>query len=180
PYAAGSAATALIGGKVYMAGGIVGSTTVGTAAVYNPATDTWASIASMPAGRNHTAASTDGQKFYIFGGRIGGNVPSVGFNDVQIYDPASNTWQWSGQAGSTIPPLPQKRGGMGKAAYYGNEFYVIGGETTNDGTGQVTGNVYNLVHVYNRVSQTGLHVAAMPTVRRGIFPVVGSGHLLVA
>jgi len=130
PYAAGSVATALIGGKVYMAGGIVGSTTVATAAIYDPASNTWAPMPSMPAGRNHTAASTDGQKFYIFGGRIGGNVPSVGFNDVQIYDPVSNTWQWSGQAGSTIPPLPQPRGGMGKAAFYGHEFYVIGGETT--------------------------------------------------
>ena len=57
PYAAGSVATALIGGKVYMAGGIVGTTTVGTAAVYNPATDTWASIASMPAGMGRSSTS---------------------------------------------------------------------------------------------------------------------------
>jgi N-acetylneuraminic acid mutarotase len=180
PYAAGSVATALIGGKVYMAGGIVGSTTVGTAAVYDPASDTWASIASMPAGRNHAAASTDGQKLYIFGGRIGGNVPSVGFNDVQIYDPASNTWQWSGQTGSTIPPLPQPRGGMGKAAFYGNEFYVMGGETTNAGTGQVAGNVYKRVDVYNPVSQTWRLETPMPTARHGIFPVVGDGKILVA
>jgi N-acetylneuraminic acid mutarotase len=180
PYAAGSVATALIGGKVYMAGGIVGSTTVGTAAVYDPATDTWASIASMPAGRNHAAASTDGQKLYIFGGRIGGNVPSVGFNDVQIYNPVSNTWQWSGQTGSTIPPLPQPRGGMGKAAFYGNEFYVMGGETTNAGTGQVAGNVYKRVDVYNPVSQTWRLETPMPTARHGIFPVVGDGKILVA
>ncbi len=180
PYAAGSVATALIGGKVYMAGGIVGSTTVNTAAVYNPATDTWSPIASMPAGRNHTAASTDGKKFYIFGGRTGGNVVSVGFNDVQIYDPAANTWQWSGQAGSGIPPLPQKRGGMGKAAFYGNEFYVMGGETTSSGTGQVAGNVYNRVDVYNPVSKTWRLETPMPTARHGIFPVVGSGKILVA
>lgn len=180
PYAAGSVATALIGGKVYMSGGIVGSTTVGTAAVYDPATDTWAPMASMPAGRNHTAASTDGQKLYIFGGRTGGNVPSVGFSDVQIYDPASNTWQWSGQTGSTIPPLPQPRGGMGKAAFYGNEFYVMGGETTNAGTGQVAGNVYKRVDVYNPVSQTWRLETPMPTARHGIFPVVGDGKILVA
>src|SRR6266403_1924715 len=36
PWAAGSMATALIGGKVYAAGGIVGTTTVNTAGVYNP------------------------------------------------------------------------------------------------------------------------------------------------
>ncbi len=180
PYAAGSVATALIGGKVYMAGGIVGSTTVNTAAVYNPAADTWSPIAPMPAGRNHAAAGTDGQKFYIFGGRTGGNVVSIGFSDVQIYDPASNTWQWSGQAGSTIPPLPQPRGGTGKAPFYGNEFYVMGGETTSSGTGQVSGNVYNRVDVYNPVSKSWRLVAPMPTARHGIFPVVGGGEILVA
>jgi len=180
PYAGGSIATALIGGKVYIAGGIVGSTTVSTAAVYDPATDTWATMASMPAGRNHAAAGTDGSKLYIFGGRTGGNVPSVGFSDVQIYDPATSTWQWSGQSGSTIPPLPQPRGGMGKAAFYNNEFYVMGGETTNAGTGQVAGNVYNRVDVYNPVSRTWRLDTPMPTARHGIFPVVANGSILVA
>lgn len=180
PYAGGSIATALIGGKVYVAGGIVGSTTVSTAAVYNPTNDTWASIPPMPAGRNHAAAATDGTKFYIFGGRTGGNVPSVGFSDVQIYDPAWNTWQWSGQGGSNIPPLPQPRGGMGKAAWYNSEFYVIGGETTNAGTGQVSGNVYNRVDVYNPATMTWRLDTPIPTARHGIFPVVANGEILVA
>ena len=180
PYAGGSMATALIGGKVYVAGGIVGSSTVSTAAVYDAATDTWSAIPSMPAGRNHTAAGTDGSKFYIFGGRTGGNVPSIGFGDVQIYDPATRTWQWSGQSGSTIPPLPQPRGGMGKAAFYNNEFYVMGGETTSSGTGQVSGNVYNRVDVYNPASKTWRLETPMPTARHGIFPVVANGKILVA
>ncbi len=180
PYAAGSVSTALIGGKVYMAGGIVGNTTVATAAVYNPITDTWESIAPMPAGRNHTAAGTEGQKFYIFGGRTGGNVVSTGYQSVQIYDPVLNTWRWSGQAGSDIPPLPQRRGGMGKAAFYKNEFYVMGGETTSSGTGQVAGNVYNRVDVYNPVAKTWRLETPMPTARHGIFPVVGNGQIFVA
>jgi len=50
---------------------------------------------------------SSGQKFYIFGGRTGGNVVLTGYQSVQIYDPVLNTWQWSGQAGSDIPPLPQ-------------------------------------------------------------------------
>ena len=180
PWAAGSVSTAYINGKVYAAGGIVGTVTVNTAAVYDPASNTWAPIASMPVGRNHAAAGTDGQKLYIFGGRTGKNATTIGFNDVQIYDPFSNTWQWSGQTGSTIPPLPQARGGMGKAAYYGNEFYVMGGETTKYGTGQVAGDVYNRVDVYNPFSQTWRLEAPMPTARHGIFPVVGAGKILVA
>ncbi len=180
PYAAGSVSTAVINGKVYMAGGIVGTSTVATAAVYDPATNSWSSIASMPAGRNHTAAGTDGQKFYIFGGRTGGNTVSNGFNDVQIYNPATNTWQWSGQSGSTIAPLPQARGGMGKAAFYGSEFYVMGGETTSTGTGQVAGNVYNRVDVYNPTTNSWRLEVLMPTACHGICPVVADGRVFVA
>src|SRR5260370_22623653 len=69
---------------------------------------------------------------------------------------------------------------MGKAAFYGNEFYVMGGETTNAGTGQVAGNVYKRVDVYNPVSQTWRLETPMPTARHGIFPVVGDGKILVA
>ena len=179
PWAGGSVATAYINGKVYAAGGIVGSATVNNAAVYDPANDTWTTLPSMPAGRNHTAAGTDGKKFYIFGGRTGGNVPSVGFNDVQIYDPVSNTWQWSGDVGSTLAPLPQPRGGMGKAVLYGNEFYVMGGETTNAGTGQVAGNVYNRVDVYNPTTNTWRLETLMPTARHGISPFVADGKIFV-
>jgi N-acetylneuraminic acid mutarotase/glucose/arabinose dehydrogenase len=179
PYAAGSVSTAVIGGKVYMAGGIVGTTTVSTGAVYDPASNSWSSIASMPVGRNHTAAGTDSQKFYIFGGRDGGNSTTIGFNDVQIYTPSTDTWEWSGQSGSTILPLPQARGVMGKAPFYGNEFYVMGGETTSSGTGQVSGNVYNRVDVYNPTSNTWRLEAVMPTARHGISPFVSDGKILV-
>jgi N-acetylneuraminic acid mutarotase len=178
PWAAGSIATSYINGKVYAAGGIVGSTTVSTAAVYDPSSDTWASIPSMPAGRNHTAAGTDGNKMYVFGGRTGGNRVSLGFADTQVYNPATNTWQWSGQ--SNLAPLPQRRGGMGKAAFYGNEFYVIGGETTDNGTGDVAGNVYNRVDVYNPATNTWRRETNMPTARHGISPFAADNKIWVA
>jgi N-acetylneuraminic acid mutarotase len=184
PFATGSAATALINGLVYMAGGIAGSVTVNSAAVYNPATNAWAPIPNMPVARNHTAAGTDGQRFFIFGGRGPGsgdaNVVADGFDDVQIYNPATNTWQCSCLAGSTLPPLPQKRGGMGKAAFYRGEFYVIGGETTPTGTGQVAGNVYNRVDVFNPSSLTWRRDAALPTARHGIFPLAYDDRIFVA
>lgn len=174
PFATGSAATSLINGKVYLAGGIVGGATVNLASVYNPKTNVWSSIASMPLGRNHTAAATDGQKMYVFGGRGPGsgdsNTVAIGFDDVQIYDPATNSWQCS-CTNATIPPLPQKRGGMGKAVYHHGAFYVIGGETTSSGTGQVSGNVYNRVDVYNPVAKTWRTESVIPTGRHGIFPI---------
>ncbi|NJM08182.1 hypothetical protein HC891_21380, partial [Candidatus Gracilibacteria bacterium] len=119
PYAGGSVASALIGGKVYVAGGIVGSTTVNSAAVYDPLADSWAMLPPMPVGVNHAAAATDGQKFYIFGGRDGGNTVSNGFDYVQIYDPAANSWQSSSQSGSTLEPLPQARRRHGQSRLRG-------------------------------------------------------------
>ncbi len=184
PFLAGSSSTARINGLVYMAGGISGTSTVNSAAVYNPTTNTWSSIVPMPLARNHAAAGTDGQRLFIFGGRGpgsgDGNFVADGFNDVQIYDPVTNTWQCSCTSGSTIPPLPQKRGGMGRAAFFNGGFYVIGGETTATGTGQVAGNVYNRVDVYNPVSQTWRLEATLPTARHGIYPLAYDGKILVA
>jgi N-acetylneuraminic acid mutarotase len=68
---------------------------------------------------------------------------------------------------------------MGKAAFYRGEFYVIGGETTPSGTGQVAGNVYNRVDVYNPVTKTWRLETAIPTARHGIFPVEYDGRIIV-
>jgi len=179
PYAGGSVATAVVGGQIYAAGGIVGSATVNQAARYDPVMNAWTAIASMPMGVNHAASATDGRRFYIFGGRGGANVPSNGFNYVQIYDPATGVWISSSDPGSTIAPLPQARGGMGKAVYFNGEFYVIGGETQN-GAGATANLVYNRVDVYNPVTNAWRLGAPMPTARHGIFPVQVAGRIYVA
>ncbi|MDP9175904.1 MAG: carbohydrate-binding protein [Planctomycetota bacterium] len=178
PFATGSCSTALINGLVYCAGGIVNHATTSQAAVYNPATNTWASIAPMPQAVNHAASSTDGKKLYVFGGRAGDNTPSNGFNYVQIYDPTTNTWTSSANSGSTIAPLPQARGGMGKSVYYNGEFYIFGGETAT-GLGATPNNVYNLVNIYNPLTNTWRAGAPMPTPRHGIFPLLYDGRIFV-
>lgn len=180
PFASGSAATAVIGGKIYYAGGIVGSATVNSVAAYDLATNTWsAPLNPMPQGVNHAAAATDGNKLYVFGGRTGGNTVSNGFNYVQIYDPLSNTWTSSTDSGSTLAPLPQARGGMGKAVFYNNEFYIIGGETL-DGAGATSNHVYNRVDIYNPVTNTWRVGLAMPTARHGIFPLLHLNRVYIA
>jgi N-acetylneuraminic acid mutarotase len=171
PWAAGSVSTAVINGKIYAAGGIVGTTTVANHAVYDPAFGTWTPRAPMPVGRNHTAAGTDGTRFFVFGGRDGGNFVTNGFNDVQIYAPATNKWQWSGDGVSGLLPLPQSRGGMGKAVYDQGEFFVFGGETQS-GPGAVAGNVYDRVDVYKPGANTWRLDKKMPHPRHGIFPVL--------
>jgi N-acetylneuraminic acid mutarotase len=184
PWNGGSVSTALIGGKIYAAGGIVGNTTVDNCAVYDIAQNSWTNLTPMPSqqGRNHAAAGTDGSRFFIFGGRgIGsgpGNTVANGYPDVQIYDPATDTWTTSLDPGSTLTPMPIGRGGTGKAVFYKGELHVFGGETLN-GPGAKPGNVYDRVDVYDPIANTWRLEAPMPTPRHGVFPVLSQGKILL-
>ena len=122
----------------------------------------------MPRGVNHAGHGTDGTKFYIFGGRTGGNSVSTGFDTVQIYDTQTGTWRSSDTDGS-LPRLPQARGGMG-AVYINGEFWVIGGETPGS-TGNANG-VYNRIDIFNPVTQTWRLGNPMPDGLHGISPIV--------
>jgi N-acetylneuraminic acid mutarotase len=181
PWSAGSVNSALIDDIVYVFGGIVGSSTVDTGYSYDPALDTWSvsALAPMPQGRNHAAPTTDGEKLYVFGGRTGGNWVANGFDEVQISDPVLDTWESSADVGSSLAPLPQARGGTGKAVWYQGEFYVFGGETQN-GAGATPMGVYDRVDVYDPVANTWRLEAPMPTARHGIFPVLYESRIFVA
>ena len=183
PFAAGSAATAAIGGRIYVAGGIVGTSTTSSAAVLDLTSMKWMPVAQMPLPRNHAAAATDGARLWVFGGRGPGsgddNVVANGFGDVQCYDPRTNSWTVSdGKQGSPLP-LPQARGGMGKAVYLYGEFWIIGGETLN-GTGAGALHVYSRVDIYNPGSNSWRRGPDLPTARHGIFPLVDAGQIIVA
>lgn len=183
PFAAGSNSSALIGGKVFVAGGIIGSHTTDRVARYDPDADAWTELAPMPVGRNHAASGTDGQRLYVFGGRGPGsgdaNVLANGFNTVQVYDPATNTWASSETPGATLAPLPQARGGMGKAAFLFDGFYVMGGETL-DGPGAASDGVYDRVDVYNPATNTWRAGEPMPVAMHGTFPVVVGQSIFIA
>ncbi len=51
--------------------------------------------------------------------------------------------------------------------------------TTDSGTGQVSGNVYNRVDVYNPTSNTWRLETVLPTAGHGISPFVSDGKVLV-
>lgn len=183
PFAAGSSSSAVIGGRVYLAGGIIGTTTTNRTVRYDPATNSWAELAPMPQGRNHAASATDGSRLFIAGGRGpgsgDGNTVANGFNTVQVYDPASNAWRSSATTGSGLAPLPQARGGMGKAVFSGGEMYVMGGETQN-GAGATSRNVYSRVDIYNPATNAWRLGTPMLTARHGIFPVLTGNRIAVA
>ncbi len=185
PWAAGAASTALIDDKIYVAGGIVASTTVDNCGAYDPRADSWTMLASTPSekGRNHAAGATDGERFFIFGGRGVGsgvcNCVANGFDSVHIYDPDTDTWDSTELPGSTLARLPQGRGGMGRAVHLDGEFFVFGGET-KDGPGANQDGVYNRVDVYDPVSNTWRPELSMPTARHGIYPVARGLDIYIA
>jgi N-acetylneuraminic acid mutarotase/glucose/arabinose dehydrogenase len=184
PWSALSTSTALIDGLVYAAGGIAGGTTVDNCSVYDPVLDTWTAVQAMPSqqGRNHAAAGTDGEKFYIFGGRGFGsgddNFVANGFDTVQIYDPVADSWETSLDGGSTLAPLPIGRGGMGKAVWWQDEFYIFGGETAT-GPGANPSGTYDRVDVYDPATNTWRQEAQMVTARHGIFPLLYQSRIFV-
>ncbi|WP_159085105.1 Kelch repeat-containing protein [Planctomonas deserti] len=183
PFAAGSSSSALIGGRVYVAGGIVGSTTTTRVARFDPVANTWTEIAPMPQGRNHAASATDGTRMYVAGGRGpgsgDGNSVANGFDTLQVYDPATNTWRSSATSGSGLAPLPQARGGMGKAVFSKGEMFVLGGETAT-GAGATSQRVYDRVDIYNPQTGTWRLGTPMLTARHGIFPVLVGNRITVA
>ena len=184
PWVGGSVNTALISGRIYVCGGVEDDLfTTDNCAVYDPDADSWNMLAPMIDGRNHAAAGTDGRRLYVFGGRGPGsgdtNMVANGFADVQVYDPATNTWDSSNLPGSQLRPLPIGRGGTGKAVYHDKEFYVFGGETLT-GPGAVSGNVYNRVDIFCPGRNKWRRGADIPTARHGIYPIEvrGSVYLL--
>lgn len=183
PFPAGSSASAVIDGKVYLAGGIVGKTTTAVAAVLDVASGQWSMIAPMPRPRNHAASGTDGKRLYVFGGRGPGsgdsNVVANGYNDVQVYDPASNSWTVSDGTPGAPMPLPQARGGTGKAAWLDGEFWIVGGETES-GVGATKSRTYARVDIYDPVRNSWRSGPALGTARHGVFPLVDAGMLYVA
>lgn len=183
PFAAGSSASAVIHGRFFVAGGIVGDTTTGAGAVLDPATMRWTAIAPMPRPRNHAASATDGERLFVFGGRGPGsgaaNVVANGFADVQIYDPRTNSWLVSDGSSGAPLPVPQARGGMGKAVWLHDEFWVLGGETL-DGAGASKDHTYRRVDIYDPKANRWRPGPPLPTGRHGIFPVTDEDMIVIA
>jgi N-acetylneuraminic acid mutarotase len=88
-----------LGGKIYAIGGQHDQEAAQVAQsdvhCYDPLTDTWTQLASLPAPRSHAGASTFvmGDRIIVLGGEIGYNLNQ---NTVYAYDPAANTWSLIG------------------------------------------------------------------------------------
>jgi Bacterial Ig domain/Galactose oxidase, central domain len=117
----GAAATTLADGRVVVTGGYAG-TFQATSWVYTPATNSWTTVAPMPANRAyHAMVTRTSGDVLVFGGRSASGESSTVFR----YDPTANTW-------STLAvTLPEARQSAGAVALPDGRVLVVGG--TNGG-----------------------------------------------
>lgn len=96
------------------------ATSLASVEIYDPKTDTWSEGRPMPRPRQSMGAAlgADG-RIYVVGGAPSYSDP-VQMDAVDIYDPASNTWQ----AG---PPLLYARNGHAVVGTPDGKIYAIGG-----------------------------------------------------
>lgn len=186
PFEAGSASSALIGDYIYYCGGIWEKIkdTVNTCQKLHIHTMHWSSdLSNMKYGVNHAAHCSDGTKFYVIGGRKGGNSPGESFDYNQVYDPQKNSWVQKA-------PLPVPRGGMGKCIVAGKathqggtgkKLYVFGGESRDHHLDGITDvGTYTFVDVYDIEKDQWSRGPEMDIPRHGIWPIAYEDVVMVA
>jgi N-acetylneuraminic acid mutarotase len=91
-------ASVVLDGKIYAMGGFsifgVGGYMLDTVEVYDPQTDSWQRVASMPQGLCGHAAVAMGGKIYVTGGAKGSFAPQATptVSSVCVYDPQADAW----------------------------------------------------------------------------------------
>ena len=153
-------ATAVVNGKIYVAGGR--PPRGHDFAVYDPVATTWSQLPDLPTQRNHLAAAAIMGKVYVAGGRFGPGSASEVTDILEIFDTETN--QWSEGARMPIP-----RGGVNGVVANGC-LHIFGGEgNPNDPSGMFSNH-----DVYNPVTDSWRQLPDMPIPVHG---VTGGGFL---
>jgi N-acetylneuraminic acid mutarotase len=117
-----AAASGVIGGRLYIAGGNWDYTPVSNTWVYDPATNAWSARAPMPVVLTDLASAVIDKKLYVAGGATCSSWCG-GARTLQVYDPVTDTWE-------VKAPMPTGRSAAAGAVAQG-KFYVIGGSTAD-------------------------------------------------
>jgi non-specific serine/threonine protein kinase len=118
-YARGGHALVASEGRLYAIGGNTARGNVGPVEVYDPSSNAWSVITSLPDPRNHVMG-------FVVAGAVcvaGGRAPTT--SRVDCYDAGRNAW-------AGIPNLPQPSSGGGGATFTGGDVVVAGGQDASE------------------------------------------------
>lgn len=155
---------AAVNGNIYLTGSLsAGSnwTALSNTYAYTPANDTWAPLASMPAGtaRGSSVVGVYSNTIYLAGGQpfleLVPPYRQPGVDLVSSYNTLTNSWDTT-----SLPPLPQVRQ-HASGAVVGSVFYVVGGREFSVGSFHDTVFALDL----ENLADGWKTMAAMPTAR---------------
>ena len=124
------------------------ATVYNTTRIYDIATNTWSTGATMPGPRELMAAGYYNGKIYLAAGYSTAN-PGSETNTIWEYDPVANTWNTS------RANMPASLSGPGYGVINGH-LYVAGGRDPNNGN-------LNTLYDYNIATNTWMQRANIPT-----------------
>lgn len=110
---------ALLQGRIFVAGGEVGSEILASAEVYDPIDDTWTQTAPMTVPRCEFGMCAHNGHLYAFGGWVGEDIGGV----IECYDPIRDAW-------SVIGKMVEPRFSMGTVVL-DSLIYLVGGCTNS-------------------------------------------------
>jgi N-acetylneuraminic acid mutarotase len=201
-------AVAELNGKIYAIGGFrANGSSATTVEVYDPASDSWQTVAPLPVGLNHPLAASVGNRLYVIGGHPESGPEAV--DTTYAYDPDANTWTERAR-------MPSARGALAVAVIDGKISAVGGSPRERDfaeydpaadvwtplpamptprnhlAAGAVNGKFYavggrsgdiggitGILEEYDPATNTWTERAPMPTPRGGIAGVAVNGLLYV-
>lgn len=161
--------------RIYIAGGLLNPNT-GVSAhfdVYDPATDTWERLATMPEARHHNILAEAGGMIYSIGGFSGGFPRWQARSDTFVYSPAEDAW-------STGVELPEARA-EGVAESVDGRIFVIGGRVreTPDATTFTTHVDSDRNEMFDPEAGTWTTLTPIPTARNSAASAVVDGRIYV-
>lgn len=161
PTARAAGGAAVVEGRIHVVGGSLSdaaNTPVHEA--YDPATDTWQTLAPIPTARDHLAVVAMDGRTLALGGRVNGD-PAFNLAVTEIYDPATDSW-------TEAAPMPTARSGVASAVL-DDRVYVFGGETR-----RIT---FDTVEAYDPAADDWTSLAPMPTARHGFGAIAHEGRI---
>ncbi|KFE66734.1 Kelch repeat-containing protein [Hyalangium minutum] len=147
----GASGVAVIGSRIFVAGGFRSRSVDEVSAYDTTLIDTWERLPPLPEPLDHLVGAAVDGRFYALGGRR--EAPT---NRVDTFDPS--TRQWSSRA-----PMPTPRAGCA-AGVLGGRIYVLGGE----GNPSTPSGVFSENEAYDPATNQWTTASPMRTPRHGI------------